>query len=408
MSNIMSNKCLGLIASYDFSTNGTSGSAIINQAIPSLANGFNPSNWNYTINSNTIRYKDGLLNNNKTTSLRASSTTPTSLIWSFCIKLKMLRSKSNNGLSGTGTTGTSSGYNGSIQLNSSSIVFVSSIGSGYSWSLANSAFINIHSCLCFISDGTKIYLYVNGIYHSFITPNSTQFNIRYLAGYNGDTNRQIEAIISNAKFLNRVITEREIRDYNNYFASKPVFKENFTDYAVGSTKTSQYPIVNGKISELTTNKFLPKGTKVILSSGNCQTPLISTVAYGTWTFNMYKPTQVSIISVGLISLNKNNYEKNTYLFEWWSDNSIFIGYTNNDSYSTDVTSRVVIAHNQMLKVKIIRDYSGKFTIFINGLKITSGTNNIYTRSSYFKIGAKYYLFDGTWINNINISQGITI
>ena len=62
----------------------------------------------------------------------------------------------------------------------------------------------------------------------------------------------------------------------------------------------------------------------------------------------------------------------------------------------------------MLKVKIIRDYSGKFTIFINGLKITSGTNNIYTRSSYFKIGAKYYLFDGTWINNINISQGITI
>lgn len=88
-----------------------------------------------------------------------------------------------------------------------------------------------NATLSFISNGTNIHLYVNGVDKGYVTPNTTQLYVeRVINGYNGN-NLGCLIELQDFQIWNRILTIQEIKNYHNQFV-KPVILEDFSSEPV--------------------------------------------------------------------------------------------------------------------------------------------------------------------------------
>ena len=158
-----------------------------------------------TYNSTSVDRIENLNDNNYTT-------------WSLCIRFKSFNGGTLAGFSATS----------SIWERPQGIAFRSSSATFYYFT--TDIFIrNEFANYIFVSDGVNISYYLNGNYINSITPDDTI--IKFLRFITVDTTNQrtFSGIYEDVRCYNRVLTNKEIRAYNDLFEKKITLKDNFDD-----------------------------------------------------------------------------------------------------------------------------------------------------------------------------------
>jgi hypothetical protein len=285
------------------------------------------------------------------------------------------------------------------------------------------------------SNGTNIYLYINGVSKGYITPSSISRTTKIyisnlLNGYPG-TGTAVNMNLMDVRIYNRVLSAQEIKDYHNSFISNTLV-EDFSD--AGADGVAQLPrewdagTGSYKVLEATADdsvlKTIKKGTKYLqnITAGTIAIP--SKTAYGTWEFDWYKGADGNDLVCGFLADRiggGNNFQgyfinpTSTEIFGLYKNN---IGSNNGLFYSA--ASYITI--NTWYRVKITRTPAGVFTVLIKGGAFTatagydgwtlvsvtggSGTNPVtdttYSSSNFFMVD----LDASDRITNIIIRDGI--
>ncbi len=125
------------------------------------------------------------------------------------------------------------------------ISFRATNGTYYDFSTTSAEIHNTDNTLAFISDGTTIKLYINGIYKSSVTPASTSFSVNTIGNAWTDTVWTSAFLIDELKIYDSAITDEEIKqDYNQ----GSVVQFGSTNQTIGGTTTSLEYCIPGDTS----------------------------------------------------------------------------------------------------------------------------------------------------------------
>jgi hypothetical protein len=210
------------------------------------------------------------------------------------------------------------------------------------------------------------------------------------------------------RFYNRVLSDTEIKNYHNQFASKVVLYEDFSQYPIGATKfgnwnsrTKGYILPNSFIVKEVTSIIpnLQRGTKYIYNntSNTCSYSIPSNINYGTWTFVLIK----SDSGANYFFEFCNDYNRTGYSL-WWNIGTgvikLYKGGTlaqSNKTYSTGY-----------LNIKITRTTIGLITVNINNNDIFSVIDNTFTSCKSINLISTSAIGNG--LANLKITQGVIV
>ena len=200
------------------------------------------------------------------------SSTPlnNSIAWSISTKLKYINKTKNFEF----FLGQNDLTTGKILLRHNGYIsFRGTNGTYYDFPTTSAEIDNLDSNLLFISNGTTIKLYINGIYKSSVTPVSTSMSLNIIGNAWNDTVWQSVFLLDELKIYNSALTNDEIKqDYN----SGSAIKFGSTTQNIGGTTTSldycipgdtsfcASPVAEWKMDEKV-------GTSIIDTSGNNNT-----------------------------------------------------------------------------------------------------------------------------------------
>jgi hypothetical protein len=235
----------GLIAAYNFNPNGTK---LTNVAWDNPANKYNARQYDIILNKYQL-LKDGL-KGNKTYGSLIGGTLNIGKVHTLCIRTK-LTDVFEDWIYSSSTTYTFR------FINSMSTLRYSLNSINYDFSLPA---INILTSNLYIitRDNSILKFYTNGV---FISSATISNNVDYLIsgmGRGANTNEDMTCIYEDSKMYNRVLSDQEIKNYYNLFASKVVLQEDFKKYAVGNTRIGNWQVKSGDfiISEDSQGKYL--------------------------------------------------------------------------------------------------------------------------------------------------------
>jgi len=392
----------GLIAAYNFQP--------VNGKLPNLA-------WDNQANGNNARQYDATPTNFQGTSdnmrFLSNSTTyqkygkftlanATPLLSKFSVTFIIKAGINQGELNAIAMTG--SGANTDIRFITSNSRF-QIVVNGVSQELPRTGSISYTqwSTVVLTCDGSTFKLYLNGLFIDYYTP-STPPIVRFLqimggGNYVGVTGGWM--YFRDFKIYNRALSDQEIKNYHNQFASKEVLFEDFSQYPVGTTKFGNWQKSSSFIiSEVSkqTSKYMPRGTKYMACSISSVASINypSNTAYGTWEFLMGKSNN-----------NTNLY----FLFIAQGIQSYQINWPIGNNKITLIKGSVIASSNLnyntgVVKVKITRSLTGLFSVKINDTDIFSASDNSLTTSTSLLLYSTSS--SGGFLSNLKITQGITV
>jgi hypothetical protein len=418
----------GLVATYDFSK--WNGGKLVNIASSNIANGYNPSQYSITKQSGWFQTENGLTFSSSGSILDTNYTIGVS---NFSI---IGRLKINNDLS-------------------SSIVLFGSVASGTAfWIMATTndtitvrlydlttvvdatapnnqglkyKFINLAVS---IDRKSFIKIYINGNLIYTYTTLTAQNSINYKIGIGarGTVDEANKVEYTNAKIYNRILSDKEIKDYHNSFISTPKINEDFSNYTVGSIsafgswiKKSGAFKISYKESDDPVLTHLKQGTRYLECTTAGVIGLKSNIAYGTWEFDWLKGSDANTLYFSFIN-TLNNYvtypASYGYLIGMGLTESINFYRQTPSLTGGFYTVNSYVNINTWYSIKINRTIIGVFTIWIKGgifknwtLISTAGgsgtnpiTDNTYTTSQYIVLDIDI----GDCIANLKIYDGIIL
>jgi len=296
-------------------------------------------------------------------------------------------------------------FNGTsfIGINTTQLYFyTANIGITYTknWNLLAEKFYTITLKV----EGITLYTYVDGFLydkHDFLLNPIVVFS--NISRSNANTQK---SIIGDIRIYNRALTEKEIKSYHNSFVSRPVLSEDFSQYAVGSSKFGNWTLLKtiytanawtiGEITSL--GKYLPKGTKYLKPTGNTinDIKIQQPIAYGTWEFIAWVDNLSLGSSIAFIYSNTGVYRI------WLYQGALYMGKDGGVNLIPNFYTPVI---GEQFKVKITRNTSGIFKVWVNDVYRGTGTDNTYTTSKYLEINTYSSHFK---IANLEIYPGITV
>ena len=113
------------------------------------------------------------------------------------------------------------------------ISFHGSNGTYYDFSTPSTDIQNAYKNITFVSDGTKISLYIDGVFKSSVTPASTSFSVNCIGNAWNDTAWTTIGIFDELRLYNRVLSLSEVTQLYNY-DSGPIGQWNL-DEGIGTT-----------------------------------------------------------------------------------------------------------------------------------------------------------------------------
>jgi len=275
------------------------------------------------------------------------------------------------------------------------------------------------------SNGTDIYLFINGISYGYVTPTSTKMRLdSIIRGYN-TSDWEVLGVYHYVKVHNYARTlNQHIENYNR-IAKQVVFNEDMSNqranqltFPANTILENDWVINSGthKISEDSDNgkSFECVSNGIIHHNSN--------VAYGTWEFNLSKELDASGVRIFFISDRIAGWRASEgYYFNINTNEGIY--FVKNNVGSNNVlfnTAASYIAINTNYRIRIIRNVTGLFTIYIKGgsfglydwtvIDVTGGsgtnpvTDNTYETSKHMVID----LDSGDKIKNIKVQPGIIV
>jgi len=153
------------------------------------------------------------------------------------------------------------------------ISFRGTNGTYYDFSTTSAEINNLDTNLLFISNGSTIKLYIDGLYKSSITPGSTSISIDTIGNAWTDTVWTSAMVINELKIYNTALTDEQIKqDYNQGSA----IQFGSTNQTIGGTTTSLDYCIPGDTSYCASPVAEWKmdegvGTSIIDTSGNSNT-----------------------------------------------------------------------------------------------------------------------------------------
>jgi hypothetical protein len=266
-----------------------------------------------------------------------------------------------------------------------------------------------------VADGTFISLYFDGKFITRIAYTGNIYNSTYkliINGFNNVTeyNAFFPAAFDyyNARIYNRAISEQEILDYHNQYATQPILLEDFSDYAVNT-----FPDKNWKkggttgiyVSQLTSDvtKFpeLVKGTKIMYIynawcsfTKNVKIPRGSTIEW-YWSGNNNSSSSQSIYLYD--SLDKY------YVLEIRNTRVLYIA-----SVTPTITQlylgTTVYTNNEWYKMKLILNTNNTLSLYIDDiLIITTVASTVVSNINELRFGSAFLS-----VANIKITEGIVV
>ena len=217
----------GLLASYDFMN--TKNKKLVNVAPPSSANSYNPSQYDGTITSGAVTEKDAL----KFGTLGAEVTLPVNIFNRPASTYHVVFKREATARGGWGIVwGGGSFTFGVIELGSVFVLYLNVASPTIC--LVN----NLKNVVTITVTAAQQKIYLNGnfvaSYDYAITMPVNQSKL----GRDANPNREFRGKIYDFKIYDRVLSEREIKDYYNSFVSKPVVIEDFSNYPVSCDVTA--------------------------------------------------------------------------------------------------------------------------------------------------------------------------
>lgn len=271
------------------------------------------------------------------------------------------------------------------------------------------------------ADGAKK-LYLNG---SLVGSDSKNWNLSL--GYalpmfignatSGGGNRNLGSVISDLKFYTSLLSDTEIQDYNNQFASQSYLSDNFSDEPLNATGTVPSGWIAGTgsykvVANSNPAAFQGSGERYIecVTAGTLSLP--STQAYGTWEFDFYKATTTNYIQIGLANDKASIIGARGYVFS--APASLKYHISREDSWPTGLdfyqTSSSYLQNNNWYRTKITKSYDGTWNAYIKGgtfgnnyvMVHSALNNNTYTTGNYFVLD----IDPGDRLANLHIYRGV--
>lgn len=274
-----------------------------------------------------------------------------------------------------------------------------------------------------VRTGALIQMYINGVLQADTISTSGSLiynqvlNIRY--GYHKDL-----------RIYNRALSTQEIQDYHNQQAKKVSFNEDFTFEPADGTNITPKGWIKGtgnfKAIELTSDDsvllHLKKGIKMLECTTAGDISFLSTQAYSTWEFDLFRNLDTSNILIAFISRTKNYLTTYGYALAINSSERVgLIRLTNGVGTFINYSTINYISLNIYYRIKVIRNAANQFYIYIKGgnfgnsyqlVDMTGGlgTNPIidsnYTNSKYSVVYVSHTSADK--IGNIKFTEGIEV
>lgn len=379
----------GLIAAYNMIP--VSGK-IINIAAPNPANGMNPSRY---ILSNFI--KNSFITN---TYLRPGVFTTSNLIaisigkvYSLCFRINIPNVYPNNVEGG--------GYSTAMIniVNSGRIDYRLSDGNLNPSCFLKTPNLNRNITLHILRDNLNLKMYIDGVFfaNGTLASNADASFGGLTVEFNGTSSMPK---LYDKRVYNRQISEQEIKDYHNQFASQIVFKDDFSQYGAGN-KPYNWQIKSGtySVQETFTFKYLK-----CTSSGVISFPF--NARYGTIKAKFLKAADANILDFLLSNKAQGIVAGNTgYLLRFDSDERFKLYSFNGTTLTQDGnSSTLTYGLNDFHKVEIKAYTNNNIEVWINDKQVIKGSSSAYT-------SVKYLTFDidtNDSITDLEITEGVVV
>jgi hypothetical protein len=285
------------------------------------------------------------------------------------------------------------------------IAFYDSTNTTFRWDVFSTVIAKNRNVISFTADGTNIHLWINGVNYGFITPVDTTIYVNTLFGRSGRYKPKCE--IQYLEFYNKILSEKEIKDFNNKFASQVYFKDDFKYDNYGEApKGWQVGSGEFKVVKDENKKVLECVSPGIIGFQNKQ-------INGRYKFNFKKSGSGNLL-VYFISNSKNLIDGDMGLLIY--SNGSFI-LNRRAQVNLFITDTAIFQINANYEIIIDVTVEGKYSCYIKGgdykeftlIPVTSGSNPVIdtprNSSEFFNIQVTS---SPEQISNIVLKKGIEV
>jgi hypothetical protein len=228
-------------------------------------------------------------------------------------------------------------------------------------------------------------------------------------------NLSYSGLINDEKICQNILTNQQIKNYHNQFASKENFYEDFFQYAVGQKPNLNYQFKSGtwSIAEQTSSTHIQYelGQKYLkcTSSGIIFTQ--QKYSYGTFYFNnvlLLNDNDRIIFNTNRPELNRQN----GYAIERLNSTTLRLVKLVNGVSTSLISNNILDLNNKLYDFQIQRKIDNTFIVYYKQsggqskwmLLNTSVIDSTYITSNYFSL----QFGTNSYISSIQITQGIKI